>query len=141
MNFLSSQRGKRRWLGQPPTQAWALSLLTSLPSVKINRGRLPAFTLIELLLVIASFTFVDGEETLLSSGAFVQQEGQESCWWTVPASRDRGYGANLAFADGHVEFHKWKYPHRIRRLPETPIANALDLQDLRWLISRVPGAR
>ncbi len=88
-----------------------------------------------------SFTFVDEEETLLSSAAFMLQEGQESYWWTVPASRDRGYGANLGFADGHVEFHKWKYPHRIRKDAENLITNTLDLQDLRWLLSRVPGPR
>ena len=53
----------------------------------------------------------------------------------------RGDGANLGFADGHVEFHKWKYPHRIRNGAERDITNALDLQDLRWLLSRVPGPR
>jgi prepilin-type N-terminal cleavage/methylation domain-containing protein/prepilin-type processing-associated H-X9-DG protein len=86
-----------------------------------------------------SFTFVDEEETLLNGGAFVLQQGQESHWWTVPAYRDRGCGANLAFADAHVEFHKWKYLHRIRKVADTPIANARDLEDLRWLLSRVPG--
>ena len=88
-----------------------------------------------------SFTFIDEEETLLTGGAFVLQEGQEGFWWTVPASRDRGYGASAAFADGHVEFHKWKYPHRIRKTFETRIANAPDREDLRWLLSRVPGPR
>jgi prepilin-type processing-associated H-X9-DG protein len=56
----------------------------------------------------------------------------------VPASRDRGCGANLGFADGHVEFHKWKYPRRVRKGAELDITNALDLGDLRWLLSRVP---
>ena len=87
------------------------------------------------------FTFVDEEETLVTSGTFVLLSGQESCWWSVPGSRDRRTGANVAFADGHAEFHKWKYPHRIRNGQETPIANALDREDLRWLLSRVPGAR
>ncbi len=87
------------------------------------------------------FTFIDEEETLLTGGTFVLAEWQESLWWTVPASRDRGYGANVAFADGHVEFHKWKYPNRIRKTAESTITNALDLEDLRWLLSRVPGAK
>jgi prepilin-type N-terminal cleavage/methylation domain-containing protein/prepilin-type processing-associated H-X9-DG protein len=88
-----------------------------------------------------SFTFIDEEETLLTGGAFVLAEGHESGWWTVPGFRDRGCGANLAFADGHVEFHKWKYPRRIRTGGDKPIANAADLEDLRWLLKRVPGPR
>jgi hypothetical protein len=47
----------------------------------------------------------------------------------------------VAFADGHAEFHKWNYPHRICKGYETPIVNALDHEDLRWLLSRVPGAK
>jgi prepilin-type N-terminal cleavage/methylation domain-containing protein/prepilin-type processing-associated H-X9-DG protein len=88
-----------------------------------------------------SFTFIDEEETLLNGGAFVLQEGQERFWWTVPAARDRGGGANVGFADGHVEFHKWQHPHRVRKVAETSIANALDCEDLRWLLSRVPGTK
>jgi prepilin-type processing-associated H-X9-DG protein len=87
------------------------------------------------------FTFIDEEETLLTSGAFVLLLGHTNSWWTVPGARDRSGGANVAFADGHVEFHKWKYPNRIRTGHELPIANAEDLEDLRWLLSRVPGAR
>ena len=87
------------------------------------------------------FTFIDEEESLVTGGAFVLLLGQEDCWWTVPGFRDRACGANVAFADGRAEFHKWKYPHRIRNGQETPIANALDREDLRWLLSRVPGAR
>ena len=44
--------------------------------------------------------------------------------------RDRGSGANVAFADGHAEFHKWNYLNRQRRSNETPISNKLDLADL-----------
>ncbi len=88
-----------------------------------------------------SFTFIDEEESMITGGAFVLAEWQEDFWWTVPGSRDRGHGANLAFADGHVEFHKWNYPHRIRKAGENGFANALDREDLRWLLSRVPGAK
>ena len=59
----------------------------------------------------------------------------------MPGSRDRRTGANVAFADGHVEFHEWNYSHRICKGYETPIVNAPDREDLRWLLSRVPGAR
>jgi len=88
---------------------------------------------------VRSFTFIDEEETLLTSGVFVLREAQESFWWTVPAARDRGGGANLAFADGHAEFHEWKWPHRIRKSVENRVVNDLDGADLSWLLSRVPG--
>jgi prepilin-type processing-associated H-X9-DG protein len=88
-----------------------------------------------------SFTFIDEEETLSTGGAFVLAEWQENLWWMVPGSRDRGNGANVAFADGHAEFHPWKWPHRIRKATENPIVNELDREDLRWQLSRVPGAR
>lgn len=87
------------------------------------------------------FTFMDEEESLVTGGAFVLLLGQESSWWTVPGFRDRGCGANVAFADGHAEFHKWKHPNRIRKGHETPVVNARDREDLRWLLNRVPGAR
>ena len=86
------------------------------------------------------FTFVDEEESLVTGGAFVLLLGQQSSWWTVPGFRDRGGGANVAFADGHVQFHKWNYPHRVREGHETPITNTSDREDLRWLLSHVPGA-
>lgn len=85
------------------------------------------------------FTFIDEEQTLANAGVFVLEVGQADHWWTVPGFRDRGYGANVAFADGHSEFHKWNYPHRIRRSEETPITGNLDLQDLLWLLDRVPN--
>ena len=84
------------------------------------------------------FTFIDEEETLLTSGAFVLLVGHEDSWWTVPGFRDRGRGANVAFADGHAFFHKWEYPNRIRITHQKFVVNALDLEDLRWLLDRVP---
>lgn len=88
-----------------------------------------------------SFTFIDEEESLLTAGVFTLQEGHTNSWWTVPGFRDRGCGANVSFADGHTKFHKWNYPKRIRTGPELGIRNAADLEDLRWLLSRVPGAK
>ena len=30
-------------------------------------------------------------------------------WFNIPGNRHNG-GENLSFADGHVEYHKWKSP-------------------------------
>jgi prepilin-type N-terminal cleavage/methylation domain-containing protein/prepilin-type processing-associated H-X9-DG protein len=86
------------------------------------------------------FTFIDKEEENMTSGAFVFQPGQTDYWLTIPGNRDRGCGANVAFADGHVEFKKWRYLGRKRTQLHTPVRNELDRADLRWLLEALPGA-
>jgi prepilin-type N-terminal cleavage/methylation domain-containing protein/prepilin-type processing-associated H-X9-DG protein len=39
--------------------------------------------------------------------------GSAKVWWDIPANR-HSQGANLSFADGHVEFWKWRYPKVVR---------------------------
>jgi len=81
------------------------------------------------------FTFMDQEATGMLSGAFCEKAGQTDFWWVVPGARDRGNGANVALADGHVEFHKWLFPSRTRTQAEQPVANELDRADLAWVRS------
>ncbi len=78
------------------------------------------------------FTFMDEEATSMTSGGFIEQPDQTSFWWVVPGARDQGNGANVAFADGHVEFHKWLFPSRTRSGPESRVQNELDRADLAW---------
>jgi prepilin-type processing-associated H-X9-DG protein len=85
------------------------------------------------------FTFIDGAERSMTSGTFVLQAGQTVNWYTLPGERDRVCGANVAFADGHVEFHKWRYLGRTRTSLETGLKNQADRADLIWVLSRVPG--
>ena len=86
------------------------------------------------------FTFADKAEPSMTCGAFVFQAGQTNSWYTLPGERDRACGANVAFADGHVEFHKWQYLGRIRTNLETPFQNQADRADLIWVLSHVPDA-
>ncbi len=80
------------------------------------------------------FSFIDEEAPSMTSGEFlIMPDGR--AWWMVPGARDRGSGANMAFADGHVEFHKWRFPSRTREGTETSVKNALDRADLDWLDS------
>ena len=46
------------------------------------------------------FTFMDQEAIGMLSGGFIEQPDQTSFWWVVPGARDKGNGANVAFADG-----------------------------------------
>jgi len=63
-------------------------------------------------------------------------ELQANRWLHLPGELHQG-GANVSFLDGHVEGHKWKFT------PKIPISayghrpvNALDLEDMRWLVQR-----
>ncbi len=61
-------------------------------------------------------------------------------WDNLPAVR-HNQGANIAFADGHVDHHKWLWPNR-KWTPdnqgEVAIVNQLDQQDLIWMLVLCP---
>jgi len=81
------------------------------------------------------FSFIDEEAPSMSTGEFFVPP-QGDAWFMVPGARDRGNGANVAFADGRAEFHKWKFPSRTRRSGgTTAVENGMDQDDLRWLFS------
>ena len=58
-------------------------------------------------------------------------------WIDLPGER-HGRGANLSFLDGHVASHRWLYTpkHMLVYEGETPTANDLDRQDVRWVLDR-----
>ena len=96
-------------------------------------------TLTEIGRPADALTFMDACEKSMTSGAFVADPDQPGVWYTIPGQRDRGCGANVAFADGRVQFKKWQYPGRIRKVLATPVANAADRADLRWVLDAVSG--
>jgi prepilin-type processing-associated H-X9-DG protein len=60
------------------------------------------------------FVFIDeNEDTILDSQFGCPPKGSPyywpNVWWDMPSSR-HGQGANLSFADGHVEHWKWRTP-------------------------------
>jgi prepilin-type N-terminal cleavage/methylation domain-containing protein/prepilin-type processing-associated H-X9-DG protein len=97
-------------------------------------------TLAEVRRPTSVFTFMDKEEESMTSGAFIVQPGQTGHWLTIPGDRDRGCGANAAFADGHVAFRKWQFLGRKRTEFQTPIRNQRDHADLTWVLDALPGA-
>ncbi|HEY5911397.1 MAG TPA: prepilin-type N-terminal cleavage/methylation domain-containing protein [Verrucomicrobiae bacterium] len=92
----------------------------------------------EVLRPSAWFTFMDIEAPSATTGAFVLDVDDPNYWYSVPGARDRGDGANVTFADGHVAFHKWSFPARTRIDRTTPPVNNLDRADLRWVVSAMP---
>jgi prepilin-type processing-associated H-X9-DG protein len=55
---------------------------------------------------------------------------------SLPADR-HNQGANLSFADGHVDSHHWKAP-KTWHAYEWPATPGPDLQDLRYMQSIIP---
>jgi len=97
-------------------------------------------TLAELRWPGRVFTFLDEEEASMTSGAFFVDPDQTGHWLMIPGDRDRGCGANVAFADGHVSFKKWQSQDRTRKGPETPVRNQQDRADLAWVVNALPSA-
>ena len=86
------------------------------------------------------FTFMDEDEASSPGGAFYVRKEQTDFWWMIPGYRDKSGGANFAFADGHAHFKRWKDPGRRWTSFENLVRNALDRQDLAWVVGGVPGA-
>jgi prepilin-type processing-associated H-X9-DG protein len=124
--------------GQPSTRSYMLNgwlngpdwALTLPPYVRTKYGALknPAQT----------FTFIESKNC--DSGAFYAcpygyEYENEDKWINSPGDW-HNRGCNLSFADGHVEYHRW-------RAPKSPAFGVTanppdDLADLRWLQARLP---
>jgi len=88
------------------------------------------------------FTFMDEDEASIPGGAFfVLAKWNTDLWYMIPGYRDKSGGANVAFADGHADFKKWKDPGRRWISFETHTRNDLDREDLAWVLGGLPGAK
>jgi prepilin-type processing-associated H-X9-DG protein/prepilin-type N-terminal cleavage/methylation domain-containing protein len=82
------------------------------------------------------FVFLDEQADTLNDGFFVNRL-DEDAWGNVPGSYHNG-GVNLAFADGHLESHRWVVPGTVlpvlrTRIDKFPAAPATDFA---WLRAR-----
>ena len=59
------------------------------------------------------FTFLDGAPLNLCFPAFKLYMGDGTYFWHRPSIEHEGHGC-LAFADGHVEAHRWRDPETLR---------------------------
>jgi prepilin-type N-terminal cleavage/methylation domain-containing protein/prepilin-type processing-associated H-X9-DG protein len=98
-----------------------------------------AESLAEIQRPVRTFTFIDDEAASMMSGAFWVEPGQTGFWWKVPGARDRGRGASVAFADGHVAHKAWRFPSRTRSTATVPVHHEQDRADLAWVVDGVPS--
>jgi prepilin-type N-terminal cleavage/methylation domain-containing protein/prepilin-type processing-associated H-X9-DG protein len=77
-------------------------------------------------------------KTISDAQFFVPLPGSgftDTQWYDVPSDR-HAQGNNLSFVDGHVEYHRWRWPKPHALF--TPAVNAKDLEDLGWHQQRLP---
>jgi prepilin-type N-terminal cleavage/methylation domain-containing protein/prepilin-type processing-associated H-X9-DG protein len=83
------------------------------------------------------YTFLDEHPDTINDGFFMNR-WEEPRWGNLPASSHNGAG-NLAFADGHVETHRW-LEAATRKLPvKGAVAGVFDAKpptDFDWLKAR-----
>jgi prepilin-type processing-associated H-X9-DG protein len=110
----------------------------------------------EILIPVPSsvLVFVDEHDQSIYDGAFHVTQANRSdaltkdgsveqnspdVWLKLPADR-HNQGANLSFADGHVQSQHWKAPKKFRGYNSSAAPGA-DLQDLRYMQSVIPRLR
>jgi prepilin-type processing-associated H-X9-DG protein/prepilin-type N-terminal cleavage/methylation domain-containing protein len=94
-----------------------------------------------------TWVFIEEHQTTIDDGIFAipikgaPPSSEFDFWVAYPGDRHNN-GANLSFADGHTEFHRWRAHRTITFYSgeKTFIRNddTANLEDLRWLQDRLP---
>ncbi|MCW5550598.1 MAG: DUF1559 domain-containing protein [Verrucomicrobiae bacterium] len=105
---------------------------------RFNPGYVQFFKAAEVLHPSGIFVFLDEHCDTLNDGFFVNRLDDYE-WGNLPGSYHNG-AANLSFADGHVESHRWLVPQTVQparkhvvrgsRIPANPAT------DFEWLKAR-----
>ena len=86
---------------------------------------------------VRTFAFIESKNS--DSGSFYifpfDYPWSKDIWINSPGDWHNG-GCNLSFADGHVEYKRWRAPKSA--LLDDPAEPPDDLADLRWLQDRIP---
>ncbi len=98
-----------------------------------------------------TFVFIEVHENTIDDGTFRLPSPYDELsradapkWDSIPADRHNN-GANITFADGHVEFWRWKFKRTVTRSEDPfahalPAVNAVDRADLQRILDALPGA-
>jgi prepilin-type N-terminal cleavage/methylation domain-containing protein/prepilin-type processing-associated H-X9-DG protein len=86
-----------------------------------------------------SLTFIDEDDSTIDDGHFLYSD-KVNAWFNIPAWRHQ-HGTTLAFADGHVEYWKWKSaPPASTYFDGGAVSDPAALQDIARLQQTAPGA-
>jgi len=68
-------------------------------------------------------------------GFYIEQSQPNTYWGDIPTDR-HSQGCNLSFADGHVQFHRWKATKDTHT--SQAILPGADREDYNWLLGGIP---
>jgi prepilin-type N-terminal cleavage/methylation domain-containing protein/prepilin-type processing-associated H-X9-DG protein len=94
-----------------------------------------------------AWVFIDEHQDSIGDGVFnianpwYAPESPNKYSWVSSYPADRhSNGANLSFADGHVDSHRWRFTRTSKTIPYPPVAATAgdDLADLMWLQDGIP---
>jgi prepilin-type N-terminal cleavage/methylation domain-containing protein/prepilin-type processing-associated H-X9-DG protein len=120
----------------PTWRSYSLSCyLGGPPEDTVEFGLKPLTRADQIQKTSATLSFIEEDITTIDDGHFLYASAT-NLWMNVPAWRHQN-GDTLAFADGHVEYWKWR-----GALPVSgsPPANSAGLQDLKRLQQTAPDA-
>ena len=124
----------------PRTRSYSMNSLVGDPGVltnKFNPAYAQFFKHAEIKGPSGIFVFLDEHPDTLNDGFFMNRLEVES-WGNLPASHHNG-AANLSFADGHIETHRWAVLDTIRPAVRGGAGGgfpAVPPTDYRWLRER-----
>ena len=85
------------------------------------------------------FVFIEEHPDTIKDGYFLNRPGAAE-WVEMPAAYHRK-GSNLSYADGHVEFRRWRSASTLKPLREggsgAPVELEGDREDFDWLMRRM----
>ena len=91
-----------------------------------------------------TFVFLDEHEDSINDGFFLVGgiDARNWGWNDVPGSRHQK-GANFAFADGHIEKHKWRDPRTLQPVTRNRIfgLNQANNPDVHWVVDHATAPK
>ena len=122
------------------TQFCLFSRVSSRPWLltnKYNPDYLQFFKSTDLIKPANVFVFLDEHPDTINDGFFMNRLDDYQ-WGNLPGSFHNG-GANLSFADGHTEAHRWVVPGTVRPPVQGGAGGTVDaapITDFQWLKDR-----
>jgi len=136
---------RSRALSGPRIRSLSMNSLVGDPGVltnQFNPAYLQFFKSSDIRSASGIFVFLDEHPDTINDGFFMNRL-QEPSWGNLPASYHNG-AANLSFADGHAESHRWVVAHTVRPPREGGVEGGFAAEpptDFNWLKERSSALR